>query len=227
MKNFLTKKIIANLKQIKSYFRVGEIYNHKSQAIQYRVQSIKYIINIINHLDKSHAAHTCAGIGRGIKLAQHIRRFSTTVSVLNDTKVDSKCPVLSVKVYENVELCNFQIVQENKTKAGVYRFINKTNGKSYIGSSSNLGRRFTEYLSIAYLQKQIEKGTSRISNSLLKHGHHSFSLEILEYCEENKATTREQYFLDLLNPEYNILSKAGSSLGYIHSEETKAKMSLA
>ena len=201
-------------------------------------------------------------MGRGINLGararararalQHIRRFSTTVSVLNDTKVDSKCPVLPVKVYENVELCNFQIVQENKTKAGVYRFINKTNGKSYIGSSSNLGRRFTEYLSIVYLQKQIEKGTSRICNSLLKHGHHSFSLEILEYCAEYKATRTpplapsflwplacspaagrakgegsEQYFLDLLKPEYNILSKAGSSLGHIHSEETKAKMSLA
>lgn len=64
-------------------------------------------------------------------------------------------------------------------------------------------------------------------NSLLKHGHHYFSLEILEYCEKNKATTREQYFLDLFNPEYNILSKAGSSLGHIHSEDTKAKMSLA
>lgn len=48
----LHKKDIAILKQIKSYFGVGEIYNHRSQAIQYRVQSIKDIINIINHFDK-------------------------------------------------------------------------------------------------------------------------------------------------------------------------------
>ena len=30
--------------------------------------------------------------------------------------------------------------------------------------------------------------------------------------------------MDLLKPEYNILKKAGSSLGFTHSVETKAKM---
>ena len=34
---------------------------------------------------------------------------------------------------------------------------------------------------------------------------------------------REQYYIDTLNPEYNILKIAGSPLGYIHSEETIAK----
>lgn len=34
---------------------------------------------------------------------------------------------------------------------------------------------------------------------------------------------REQYYLDLLKPEYNILTKAGSSLGFKHSEDTLAK----
>ena len=36
---------------------------------------------------------------------------------------------------------------------------------------------------------------------------------------------REDYYFKLLKPEYNILQKAGNSLGYKHSEETKAKMS--
>lgn len=35
---------------------------------------------------------------------------------------------------------------------------------------------------------------------------------------------REQYYLDLLKPKYNILSKAGSSLGYKHTELSKEKM---
>lgn len=34
---------------------------------------------------------------------------------------------------------------------------------------------------------------------------------------------REQYYIDTLNPEYNILKIAGSPLGYKHSEETIAK----
>ena len=35
---------------------------------------------------------------------------------------------------------------------------------------------------------------------------------------------REQYYLDCLKPEYNILKIAGSSLGFKHSEETKVKI---
>lgn len=35
---------------------------------------------------------------------------------------------------------------------------------------------------------------------------------------------RENYYITTLQPEYNILQKAGSSLGYKHSEETRKKM---
>lgn len=162
-------------------------------------------------------------------LSEHTRRFSTTASVFNDQiRSDStNFPVLPVKLYKNVDLDKLLIIRENKAKAGVYRLLNLTNGKSYIGSSSNLGRRFTEYLSISYLETQIEKGRSLICTALLKYGYSAFQLEIIEYCAPEKATIREQYFLDLMCPEYNILSKAGSSLGHQHSEETKVKMSLA
>ena len=52
-----------------------------------------------------------------------------------------------------------------------------------------------------------------------------FRLEILEYCASaEECIAREQYYLDLLQPEYNILKTAGSSLGYIHTEEARAKM---
>jgi hypothetical protein len=39
--------------------------------------------------------------------------------------------------------------------------------------------------------------------------------EILEYCEPSKVLEREQYYIDLLKPEYNILKTAG--LGNTHS----------
>ncbi len=48
----LHKKDLEILEQIKNYFGVGKIYNNKSQAVQYSVQSIKDIVNIINHFDK-------------------------------------------------------------------------------------------------------------------------------------------------------------------------------
>jgi len=38
---------------------------------------------------------------------------------------------------------------------------------------------------------------------------------------------REDFYISSLNPEYNILKKAGSSIGYIHKLETREKMSLS
>lgn len=64
----------------------------------------------------------------------------------------------------------------------------------------------------------------RIYKSLLKNGYSNFSLEILEYCAPEKCIKREQHYLNLLKPEYNILNTAGSLLGFKHSNETKAKI---
>jgi group I intron endonuclease len=49
-------------------------------------------------------------------------------------------------------------------------------------------------------------------------------LEILEYCLAKNTIEREQYYLDLCLPKYNILKFAGSPLGRKHSVETIAKM---
>jgi group I intron endonuclease len=46
-------------------------------------------------------------------------------------------------------------------------------------------------------------------------------LEILEYCVIFNLIEREQYYISLFNPEYNILKIAGSNLGFKHSEATK------
>jgi hypothetical protein len=64
-----------------------------------------------------------------------------------------------------------------------------------------------------------------INRALLKHGHSNFSLTILEYCEAEQCLEREDFYLSCFPHEYNILPKAGSSLGYKHSEESKQKIS--
>lgn len=130
------------------------------------------------------------------------------------------------------------IVKDNKLKSGVYRWTNNVNGKSYIGSSQNLGIRLQQY----YGKSLVNTKNSLIYKAILKYGHENFTLEILEYCDKNLTIEREQYYFDLLKPIYNILLVAGSplgrklsldvrikigqsKLGFIHSDETKALMS--
>lgn len=46
-----------------------------------------------------------------------------------------------VAVYENTKLQKKQILCENNGKTGIYRWVNKVNGKSYIGSAIDQLRR--------------------------------------------------------------------------------------
>lgn len=52
-----------------------------------------------------------------------------------------------VAVYSNAELQKKKIIQENRGKTGIYRWTNKVNGKSYIGSGVNLSNRLSKYFS--------------------------------------------------------------------------------
>lgn len=98
----------------------------------------------------------------------------------------------------------------------MYRWVNKINNKSYIGSSIDFTTRLYKYYSLSNLLKT----KTPIHNALVKYGYSNFSLEILEYCDPNNVILREQYYFDKLKPDYNLLQKAGSSLGFKHSEKT-------
>ena len=93
-----------------------------------------------------------------------------------------------------------------------------------MGSSVDLARRFSMYFSEKVLIKELDKMNSQIYRALLKYGYSKFSLEILEYCEAEETVNREQYYIDLLDPEYNLCPIAGSSLGRKVSDETRAKL---
>jgi hypothetical protein len=61
--------------------------------------------------------------------------------------------------------------------------------------------------------------------NLKKYGYESFNLEILEYCDPSQCIAREDYYLELLEPKYNLCKKAGNSTGRVLSEETRLKIS--
>ena len=64
-----------------------------------------------------------------------------------------------------------------------------------------------------------------IYQAISKYGLDNFTLEILEYSCKDSTIEREQFYLDKLQPEYNLLKKAGSNFGFKHSLLSRKKMS--
>ena len=142
----------------------------------------------------------------------YIRAYSTSPSP----------NVNSVKFYEDAYSMRKIIIKDNENKSGIYKWTNKLTNDIYIGQSIDLAKRFIKYFNLSYLKN---RETLVISRALIKYGYSNFSLEILEYCDIANLTEREQYYFDKLNPRYNTLKLAGSSLGHKATEETKAKIS--
>lgn len=111
------------------------------------------------------------------------------------------------------------ILNDNKGKTGVYRWTNILNNKSCVGSAIDLRARFWVYFS----KNRLSSSIMPIYKAIVKYGYTNFKLEILEYCIDKIVIEKEQYYIDLLKPEYNILTIAGSSKGYKHTAETKEK----
>lgn len=132
--------------------------------------------------------------------------------------------VVPLLTYSNADTEKNSIFKENKGKCGIYRWINNLNGNSYIGSAINLSDRFYQYYSYKALETYLKNRKSAIYSALIKHGYSKFTLEIIEYCDPSNVIEREQYYIELLAPEYNILKTAGSRFGSVHSEETKKNM---
>ena len=114
--------------------------------------------------------------------------------------------VSPVKSYGNADLLREAVLKDNRGKPGIYRWVNKLNNKSYVGSGVNLAKRLGSY----YNSNELNRNSRPIKDALLKYGHQNFTLEILEYCLQSELLEREQYYLDLLVPEYNILKTAYS-----------------
>lgn len=85
---------------------------------------------------------------------------------------------------------------------GIYKITKISNGKSYIGQSNNIERRFKEH--------QQKGASSRIplDIAIQKYGTHAFTYEILEECPLDKLNEREKYWInyyDTINNGYNCL----------------------
>jgi hypothetical protein len=85
-----------------------------------------------------------------------------------------------------------------KFECGVYK-ITSPEGKVYIGSSTNLTKRFNKYRSLTDVRQSL------LRNSLIKHGYENHVIEIVVFCPEEMLHEFERE----LGLALNVLSDNG------------------
>lgn len=163
-------------------------------------------------------------------LEHQLKRYNSTLpfertSLFEFLKEKNLTPVY---LYENLHLDETRktILKSTKDLAGVYLIFNKLTGDYYVGSASTnrFYPRFSNHL--LYF-----KGSKILKYAVNKYNLSNFAFVILELFPEvvNKINNkdlldREDLYLKSLLPNYNILTEAGSSFGYKHTELDRIKM---
>lgn len=159
------------------------------------------------------------------------RSFHTTTNqdIRKPKDILNKLGIKVEDIWDNLHLSATRenILQKVKNRSGIYIIINKITGQKYIGSA------ITNKLHVRFANHCIHSnhGSKLVKKSIKEFGLNNFMFGILEYIDEittnenNKDLLNlEQFYLDQIIPELNILKTAGNSFGYTHSEETLIKM---
>lgn len=112
--------------------------------------------------------------------------------------------------------------------SGIYSITNKMTGKVYVGSAINLAQRWMDHRKTLRAQRH---KNPHLQSAWNKYGEAAFEFVILKECAPEMLIEDEQAELDNRvavvgwKNLYNLAPKAGSQLGFRHSDETKKKIS--
>ena len=98
---------------------------------------------------------------------------------------------------------------------GVYLITNTVNGKSYVGSSSNIVKRWSNHR----CESTWKKSSSRMYIDMQYYGLDKFKFEVLEKCTEEELLIKEREYIEKLGTMvngYNVV------IPYRPEEEAKA-----
>lgn len=105
---------------------------------------------------------------------------------------------------------------------GIYKIENTINANIYVGSAVSLYVRFVDHRNGLRANRH---ANTILQNAWNKYGESAFVFSVLEVVhDKTKLIEREQYYIDSLNPYYNICRTAGSRLGVPCSSATKIKL---
>lgn len=94
----------------------------------------------------------------------------------------------------------------------------------YIGSAVYIKGRWSSHLNDL---RKTKHHSPKLQYHFNKYGESDLVFITVEVCLKEFLISREQYYIDTLNPWFNIYKIAGSSAGHKQTEEHKKKLSIA
>lgn len=189
--------------------------------------SPKWLVNSINKIDYNKISNRTPF--RGMTKRRYCTNTSSNSIISERLKaIIEELNINPVYIYEdlNLESTRKQILNDTKGLSGIYMIINKTTKDYYIGSAATnrFYARFCKHV-IYFI------GSKIVKLAVKKYDLQNFAFIVLDLYpdvitkENNKELLDlEDKYLKLLVPNYNILTEAGSSFGYKHTEIDRQKM---
>jgi len=85
---------------------------------------------------------------------------------------------------------------------GIYKIINTIDSKVYIGSSIEIDVRLKKH---KYMLKANNHHNTHLQNAVNRDGLDKFKFEIIEFCDKNILSDRENFYIDLFDSLNSLL----------------------
>ena len=108
--------------------------------------------------------------------------------------------------------------------SGIYLITNTLNGRRYVGSAVKPKARWGQHL---YRLRRGRHINRHLQSAYDKYGEAVFVFETLEDGDREFLTSMEQWWMNMLRPEYNILPTSRSGRGYHHTPDAVSRISAA
>ena len=88
---------------------------------------------------------------------------------------------------------------EIKAEPGIYKLTNIDSGKAYIGKSTDIKKRIADHFKSSIGIKSI--ADQAVHHEILKTGFWNWSIEVLTYCDKEKLSELEKYYIEFFDTQ--------------------------
>lgn len=96
---------------------------------------------------------------------------------------------------------------EIRPEPGIYKLTSLINGKCYIGKSTNVKTRIADHFKSAVGIRSI--ADQAVHHAILKEGFWNWQIEIITYCEKDKLSELEKYYIEFFKAQEYGYNKTG------------------